>query len=848
MEKIIMEILQALYTADIKRIKEAWLSLQKECLKKTTDKKNFYYDFQYFVLAQTLATCLKEDSENIKSKITICIKYMLKEADYKTELKDFINSYCSNREGNAKAEMESFKQLAQTGVCEDKSHYNFGLYYLMDFTYDIKDEACIFNIFPVLRAIVSFSAWFSQSTHILERHISDYVLGFYYEYCEQETLEKRYFYTDKSVIEERLIELQKRDPNKFAAIMKNHHYEEVYDWVHLYELFESNERSYTLLRLFEKVFMNKTVIIQSNKAENDEIDYLNNLMEGEKKFFHYYTDNAYESAPQLFEQARSNIKNIDNLPGICIMLYMLCKEFTLEQFYTVFPDRINSRMKSLEEYEWDLIPDVLESHDRNKGRDKNYDELFELYDKDLLQLYSNVAKDFAVIAGKKYKEYEDNNELLNKMLYFCVWENVSYCMKDLDNFHGDINEAHKTQLLINPFFEACEFDKWRDESTIGKIFNNIAEFFYFNDASQTFDNFYIDTKGSNRLLISLIYNLSRPEIEAQSAMKNQINYLREIQLRKLPLERNKSNLEESKNNQSIMQKIDKGFNLKDFITQVYPFCGVRFQNYFQDPSLFMLRRNFVCKFACETDTIFKADKETETDYRKTNLLGFKTRYLYKDRNMSTHHSRHASVDSLMKTSNWRNLLYAFCDAEKSLLELFEEKKREYYEHPGTSPKPNRNPQMFVIYYLLKENKRLYNEFIAKLYKTAGLIQECAEFKLYVFDEATGDFRDNSENIIKKIEATFNLTDDKTKKKENEEFARKLSYSPISLNCNAGDDWQKREDLFELRLERMLNIMFAVNGSNENGYEHNLTMYDFFKRYHAEIAFYLVYLTGEFSKL
>lgn len=804
--------------------------------------------FQYFVLAQALGSCLKEDTEEIKTKITFCVHYMLELSEYTTALDEFIQSYCENREGNSKSEMDAFKQLSQTGVCEDKAHYSFALYYLTGFKYDINDESCIFNIYPIFRAIVSFSAWFSQSPYILERHISDYVIGFFYEYCEQETLEKRYFYTDKEVIEERLRELQKRDPHKFSSIMKNHHFDEVYHWIHLYELFDTNERSFTLLRLFEKVFINKSVIIQSNKAENDEIDYLNNLMEDGKKFFHYYTDNAYESAPQLFDQARNNIKNIDELPGICIMLYMLCKEFTLEQFYTVFPDRKNSKMKELEEYEWDMIPDVLESHDRNRGRDRKYDELFELYDKDLLQLYSSVAQDFVVINSKKSKEYEDNNELLNKMLYFCVWENVSYCMKDLDNYHGDINEAHKTQLLINPFFDACEVNKWRDESTVKRIFNNIAEVFYFNDSSKTFDDFYIDTKESNRLLISLIYNLSRPEIEAQSAMKNQINYLREIQLRKLPLERNKANLEVSKKNQAIMQKIDKGFNLKDFITQVYPFCGERFQNYFQEPTLFMLRRNFVCKFACETDSVFMSDKGTVTDYRKTNLLGFKTRYLYKDRNMSTHHARHASVDSLMKTSNWRNLLYAFCDAEKNLLELLEEKERDYYEHPMTSPKPKKNPQMFVIYYLLKENKRLYNEFIAKLYKTAGLIQVCAEFKLYVFDEATGDFRDNSENIIKTIEATFNLTDDNSKKKAYEEFAKKLSYSSTSLNCNTGDDWQKREDLFEFRLERLLNIMFAVNGSNENGYEHNLTMYDFFKRYHAEIAFYLIYLTGEFSKL
>ena len=180
--------------------------------------------------------------------------------------------------------------------------------------------------------------------------------------------------------------------------------------------------------------------------------------------------------------------------------------------------------------------------------------------------------------------------------------------------------------------------------------------------------------------------------------------------------------------------------------------------------------------------------------------------------------------------------------------MLEEKERNYYKHHLTSPKPKKNPQTFIIYYLFQENKRLYNEFISKLYKAAGLVQIVSEFRLYEHDSDSNDFRDNSENIIKKIETTFNLTDEKSIKKANEDFARKLSYAPEKLHCSSFDSFQQRENLFEIRLERLLNIMFAANGSNENGFEHNLTMFDFFKRYHAEIAVYLIYLTGEFSKL
>ena len=848
MEKIIMEIVKYLYGKDKKQVLNYWEKLNSILLEEKIDETNFMHILQFFVLAKTIGACLGKDTEKLKEKISACIQYILPNPKYQKKLKELLIKSSIDDECNPKKETDAFKILAETASCDDTEHYSFALYNLTRLIYSCNDEYCIFNLAPVLWSIISFAAWYTQSTNRLEIQIGDYILGFFYEFCEQETLSKRYFYTDKDVIETRLKDLQQRDPKTFSIIMRNHHFNEVYDWIHLYYLFDANKRSDTLLRLFEKVFLNKSVIIELSDWDNDQIDYFNNLMPEGKKIINYYSDHAYESAPQLFDQVRNNIQNLEQHPGFVIMLYMLCKEFSLDQFYLVFPDRKSPEINNLEVYEWNLIPEILSIHDVNKGKDKDYDELFELYENDLRALHSEVSKDFGIIDGKQYKRYVNNNELLNMLLFFCVWENVSYCMKDNGNFTGDIKAVHKTQVLINPFFDACSLNTWREKETIEEIFNNIAEVFCFENQTHTFDNFKINTEKSNVSLLMLLYNLSRTEVEAQSAMKDQINYLREIQRKKLPLERYKSNLDEAKKNQEKICLIDKGFKLNNFISQIFPFCGVEFQRYFPNQDMFMLRRDYICKFICETDTVYDKDKEFVTDYRETNRIGFKTRYLYKDRNMSTHHVRHASVDNLMKTSNWKNLLYAFCDIEKNLCDLLEEKERNYYKHPLTSPKPKRNPQTFIIYYLFQENKRLYNEFISKLHKAAGLVQIVSEFRLYEHDSDLNDFRDNSENIIKKIESTFNLTDEKSIKKANEDFAKKLSYAPEKLHCSSFDSFQQRENLFEIRLERLLNIMFAANGSNENGFEHNLTMFDFFKRYHAEIAVYLIYLTGEFSKL
>ena len=283
MEKIIIEIVKSLYGRDKKQVLNYWEKLNSILLEEKIDEKNFMHMFHFFVLAQTIGTCLGKDTIKLKEKISACIQYILPNPEYQKKLKELLIKFSIDDECNAKREMDAFKILAETAFCDDTEHYSFALYYLTRLIYSCNDEYCIFNLDPVLWSIISFAAWYTQSTNILEIQISDYILGFFYEFCEQETLSKRYFYTDKDVIETRLENLQQRDPETFSAIMRNHHFNEVYDWIHLYYLFDANKRSDTLLRLFEKVFLNKSVIIELSDWDNDQIDYVNNLMPEGKK-------------------------------------------------------------------------------------------------------------------------------------------------------------------------------------------------------------------------------------------------------------------------------------------------------------------------------------------------------------------------------------------------------------------------------------------------------------------------------------------------------------------------------------------------------------------------------------
>ena len=223
MEKIIMEIIKEivkyLYGKDKKQVFNYWEKLNSILLEEKIDETNFMHIFQFFILAQTIAACLGKDTIKLKEKISACIQYILPNPKYQKKLKEFLITFSIDDECNAKKETDAFKILAETAFCNDTEHYSFALYNLTRLIYSCNDEYCIFYLAPVLWSIISFAAWYNQSINILESHISDYILGFFYEFCEQETLSKRYFYTDKDVIETRLKELQQRDPKTFSIII-----------------------------------------------------------------------------------------------------------------------------------------------------------------------------------------------------------------------------------------------------------------------------------------------------------------------------------------------------------------------------------------------------------------------------------------------------------------------------------------------------------------------------------------------------------------------------------------------------------------------------------------------------
>ncbi len=64
---------------------------------------------------------------------------------------------------------------------------------------------------------------------------------------------------------------------------------------------------------------------------------------------------------------------------------------------------------------------------------------------------------------------------------------------------------------------------------------------------------------------------------------------------------------------------------------------------------------------------------------------------------------------------------------------------------------------------------------------------------------------------------------------------KISYSEISEKLDSN------YEIFEMRLERLLKIMFMVNDFDPVDQKHSVKFMDFYSQYNTEISIYLIYM-------
>ncbi len=544
-------------------------------------------------------------------------------------------------------------------------------------------------------------------------------------------------------------------------------------------IFRSSDKSKQTYFLINKIFYNDSPMYKIYDGYHEE----NGTIVPNFRFSNASWKTSYEIYKDLVLAYEDTLK--DN-PGIISFLYMLTKEMTNDEIYLLFPNNKSETQKKQELNNIKLFEKLIKKYDTEKPVK---DTLTEVIQKEIQ--YNQEDND----------NFKYNSQILFYLIYFTIWEKMGYFSINYDDFLYDYyNKLEFRDTLIKPFFDSLYNSSMPSNENIINIFNKVSSYLGFNKQDEI-PNIDFASIEDNNLFVNLLCNFSKIKTELKLGLISQSNLLRNIQKQFCPLNRNinKSNklnsnkLNKLINNQKFIQQIDFGFKIENYITRIYPVNSPKFKeasnnkkfdinekktvtdlngNVLKSDEIkrkfkeneeristfepakrikYNYHREINCKFLFETDAIFEEKAPTKFDFIKTYSIALKNRYLYTDRNMSEHYSKHNIVQNLLTFNKKQDLKF-----------------------------------------ILNEAKKIFNmdgdESIGKIY------------------------------ILEKID---------------------ILLKQIELSKN------KYTDLIKLDIEDMLNVIFSVNGNNENGFEHNSIDEDFYILYNPNLSLYLTYLTFKF---
>ena len=667
------------------------------------------------------------------------------------------------------------------------------------------------------------------------------ILAHWFAFIDIQNPDKRYFYTELDLIRKRIYFCPKFYGAVFSA---NKSLEELLDWSNFDLLFRGNLDNWKAVAfdaLLRKVFLNKMDIIQNNDKRNLEMaNYCK-----DKDFLPPIQDDLYLSPAELFFRAKKVFKDdFDKNPSVVICLYMLLKEMSLEEIQLVFPNKKSVLQLEQEIFDLKSVPARLQKYEDipdeiKKQNGNEFRRLFENYAEDLLDVSRQMLKEKIRKNDEAEKTFKSDLHLIKLLLFLALQDkfgiHYDYYGVDYESYADDANVRTKFYDIFQNIFQ-LELRNWTDDDEMTRILNFAAEKMGFQKENpfliKDFEN-----QDDNSADLILLFNLSRIHRESREHLINLMNYLREYQKTVLPINRLKlydddgekytadeieNNRKKLKENLKTLSEIDCGFTVKNFWQDFYPFSSNEFFErlkvnqkteipYVRGKTNFFMR-DLVCKFVSESDREY-CNSYFSIDYEKCNKKSLTTRYLYKDRNVVTHFGEYDVIASLLKPKYWKNLIKAFFDIADLIDSIFR-------EQTVGNPNIRHEPSYFESWYFMNELKELYNELTLRLQEAAGVLI------LETFSMYDADGNSQMERLFSKL------------KDKEERIKKNLSYEPKK----SGDE------LFLPRLRKVLNIAYAANGSNEDGYEHNTTGIDFFNRYDTEISYYLAYLVQELKKL
>lgn len=777
----------------------------------------------------------KEESLQLKDLIFKTIGYIHSKALMDETLEKEREYFDNETNEENKSEIEAFYQLIEAQLPTDEHFdYALGLYIAASSKYmEKKNPYWYLNFKPIIDY-----AGNAQNTDKFSVLVNEIIVKYFYIFCDLQTTDKKFMHTELNLIERRI-----SNHDYMHKVLPAQKLNDIYHMLCIDSLIRGEKRQRLLEELVAKVFYNDYSIAYSLQSNRDSAIAANefwkrNLLNDKiltSDIISFKRDDYYTSPSQLFQKIFDEYKNeLDKNPGIVVSLYLLSTEMDSDSFFAFFSlEEKNSNDFEIASYYLKKVDFALTMENCYK----KYPDLFSGY-KDAIKKGKteeclNLKKEQQNIEFGIGSDLELKKDLLQRFLWLVVFFK---CGLYYDNDEDVYKRYSKRDKMLIPFLNGLMDNEYANIDYVNTNFNNLLQEIGVNLNKKI--DLSIKNFSDNKNIILLIYNLSRADFSSKEFLISEINAVRELQKDVLHVDRKKipddekrqAEAEEikeynkvSNKNLGRLKKIDFGFDLKTYSQRFYPFSAhsfnlkpIYFRGFSQGLFSFGFERNVKCKLFWETDNEYS---EEGLNWPAINEKGLKTRYLYRDRNSYTHHIDHSSVNALLDSKSWKNLLRALSSfylvLRLAIVERISHRRGENIREDDT---------FFQNLYLQLEVEDIY-DILTQWIQEKAQISNRKVWK--IFDESKYKVEEGS---VFSVEDFLNFIE-KNKKGE-----LRLSYSDIPNKIDP------HTNIFKDRLERLLKIMFMVNDFDPVDQKHSVKFMDFYSQYNMEISIYLIYMT------
>lgn len=787
----------------------------------------------------------KFESTQLKNLIFKTIEYIHSNALMDERLfqeREYFDNETS--EGN-KPEIEAFYQLLEAKIPKEEYYdYALGFYVASASKYmKKKNPYWYLNFKPIINYVGN-----ARNPEKFSVLVNEIIVKYFYIFCDLQTIDKKFMHTELNIIERRI---SNHDYTHKVLLAWN--IQDIYNMVCIDCLVRDDVKQNILEELMAKVFYNEYSIsysLQSNRTAVKEANefWKSNLLEDKilkNDIIGFNRDDYYTTPYQLFNAVFYVFKeDFNQHSGIIACLYLLSTEMDADSFFSFFSlEKEDEKDGKLTNHYLRKIDDTLK---RESIINRNlYHNIFSGY-KDAI----NKGKTEECLKLQKEKQNQELGidselDLKRDLLQRFLWLTIFFkCGLYYDNDEDVYKRYSQRDKMLIPFLNGLMGNDYANIEYVNVNFNALLE----KMGVENKIDLSIDKIKNCKNVVLLVYNLSRAEFNSREFLINEINSIKKIQEEKLHVdlkdvprgEKFQAKAEEikeynkvSKRNLEKLKKIDCGFKLNSFSQSFYPFSASSFHSKEiwlkgnkQGLFSFGFEHRVDCKLIWETDNEYS---DGELNWRVINERGLTTRYLYRDRNSYSHHSDHSSVNALMKPQNWANLLRALAYYYLLLRCRFWSERICYREGYNIQE----DDTFFQNLFLRSEVEDIYNILVSLVQESAGVIisKPPVIFDENKYNETCGKDASTVDDLLTYIE------EHGAKKIIEEHGAKKIkiSYSEIPEKLDSN------YEIFEMRLERLLKIMFMVNDFDPVDQKHSVKFMDFYSQYNTEISIYLIYM-------